>query len=193
MAERGHLPCTTPEEGHLGVLPAGGTDSTTCRRISQLEVCQLLISGLQVAYPVGLNGHKDPIIAFLPESLANGTSLTGEGSIYLEVNMLQPIAEELDQKASPLGRCFPILMASPLKTTPLKLEREVSITMEVRNLLCLAILDTSGHVSGNSTPKRPNPMVVLTPLPPELRNLQAGGHIITGELPRCPHHHLSHS
>ena len=26
-----------PKEGHLGILPEGGTNSTTCRRISQLE------------------------------------------------------------------------------------------------------------------------------------------------------------
>ena len=49
---------------------------TACRRISQLEVYQLLISGLQVAYLVGLNGHEDPVITSLPESLANGISLT---------------------------------------------------------------------------------------------------------------------
>ena len=51
-----------PKKGHLDVLPKGGTDSTTCRRISQLKVHQLLISGLQVSYLVGLNGHKVPII-----------------------------------------------------------------------------------------------------------------------------------
>ena len=45
-------------------------------RISQLEVHQLLTSGLQVTYPVGLNGHEDPIITSLPESLANGIGLT---------------------------------------------------------------------------------------------------------------------
>ena len=168
-----------PKEGHLGMLPAGGTDSTTCGRISQLEVHQLLI------YPVGLNGCEEPIIPSLPKSLANGTSLTGGGSIYLEVNIPQPIVEEPDQKASPLGRCSPILLASPLKTTPQKPENEVSITMEVRNLLFWAILDMSGHVSGNSTPKRPNPMVVLTRPPHKLRkSLWASGHIIPGEHPR---------
>ena len=116
-----HVPL--PEEVHLGILPKGGTDSTTCGRISLLEVHQLLISGLQVTYPVGLNGCKDPIIISLPESLANGISLTGSRSIYLEVDIPQPIAEESDQKALPLGRCFPILMASPLKTNPQKLRR----------------------------------------------------------------------
>ena len=57
-----------PKEGHLGTLPEGGTNSATCGRISQLEVCQLLILGLQVVYPVGLNGCKVPIITSLPEA-----------------------------------------------------------------------------------------------------------------------------
>ena len=42
------------------------------------------------------------------------------------------------------------------------------MTMEVRELLSRVVLDTSGHVSGNSTPKRQNPVVVLTPLPHKL-------------------------
>ena len=78
-----------PKEGHLIILPERGTNCTACRRISQ-QVHQLLISGLQVAYPVGLNGCKDPIITSLPKSLANGISLTGGRSIYLEVNIPQP-------------------------------------------------------------------------------------------------------
>ena len=160
-----------PKEGHLGILPEGGTNSTACRRISQLEVHQLLISSLQVAYPVGMNGHKDPIIISLPESLANGISLTWGGSIYLEVHIPQLMAEEPDQKASPLGGHSFILIASPLKTTLPKPEREVSMTMEVRSLLSWVILDTSCHVSGNSTPKRPNPVVILTPPPQKLRDL----------------------
>ena len=160
-----------PKEGHLGILPQGGTGMNACRRISQMEVCQLLISGLQVTYLVGLNVWEDPIITTLPKSLVNGISLTGVGSIYLEVDILQPMAEQLDQKASPLGGCSSILIASPLKTTPPKPEREVSMTMEVRNLLSQAMLDTSGHVSGNSTPNRPNPLVILTLPPHKLRDL----------------------
>ena len=165
--------CHAPfsKEGHLGILPQGGTDMTACRRISQMELCQLLISDLQVAYPVGLNGHEDPVIPSLPESLANGISLTGGRSIYLEINIQQPMVKELDQKASPLGRSSAIIIASPLKTTPLKLEREVSMTMEVRSLLSEAMLDMSGQGSGNLTLKRPNPVVILTPPPHKLKNL----------------------
>ena len=108
---------------------------TAYGRISQLEVCQLLVSGLQVTYLVGLNGCEEPIITSLPESLANGVSLTGGKSIYLEIDILQPMAGELDQKASPIGRHSTIIIISPLKTTPPKWEREVSMTMEVRSLL----------------------------------------------------------
>ena len=41
------------------------------------------------------------------------------------------------------------------------------MTTEVRELLSQAVLDTSGHASGGSTPKRLEPMVLVTPLPPK--------------------------
>ena len=40
--------------------------------------------------------------------------------------------------------------------------------MEVRDLLSWVVLDMSGHVSENLTPKRLNPLVILTPLPHKL-------------------------
>ena len=69
---------------------------TTCRRIIQLEVCQLLVSGWQINYPIGLNGHEECIITSLPKSLANGISLTGGESVYLEIDIHQSLAEEPD-------------------------------------------------------------------------------------------------
>ena len=134
-----------PREGHLGILPKGGTNRATCRRTSQLEVHQLLQLDSHVIYPVGLNGHEIPLITTLPGSPANGTSLTGGKSIYLEVDIPQFIVEESDQNVSPSGKCPFILMISPAKATPLKLEREVSMTMEVRELLSWAMLDTSSY------------------------------------------------
>ena len=128
-----HVPL--PKEGHLGILPQGGADMTACRKISQLEVCQLLVSGLQVAYPVGLNGCEEPIITSLPESLANSVSLTRGKSVYMEIDIPQSLAEEPDWKALPIGKCSTIIIASPHKTTLLKPEGEVSMTMEVRSLL----------------------------------------------------------
>ena len=43
--------------------------------------------------------------------------------------------------------------------------------MEVRNLLTQAMLDMSGHRSGDSMPGRPNPAVVLTPPPYKQKEL----------------------
>ena len=102
-----------PKEGHLGILPEGGTNTIACRGISQLEVCQLLQSDSQVIYPVGLNGHEIPLITSLPKSLANGTSLTGGKSIYLKVDILQSITGESDCKALPPGKHLSILIVSP--------------------------------------------------------------------------------
>ena len=45
------------------------------------------------------------------------------------------------------------------------------MTMEVRSLLSQLMLDISGHGSGNSTPRRPNPVVILTPPPHKLKEL----------------------
>ena len=90
--------------------------------------------------------------------------------MYLEINILQPMAKEPDQKASPLADAP--LSSYPAPSRPLPQNwKEVSMTMEVRSLLSQAILDTSSHGSGNSTPKRPNPVVVLTPPPHKLKDL----------------------
>ena len=56
---------------------------------------------LQVTYPIGLNECEEPIITSLLESLANGISLTGGKSIYLEIDIPQSLAEEPDQKVPP--------------------------------------------------------------------------------------------
>ena len=111
-----HVPL--PKERHLGILPLEGADMTACRRISQLEVHQLLISGLQVTYTVGLNGHEDPIITPLPKSLANGISLTGGGSVYLEIDISQPMAEEPVGRHHPLADVLLSLYPAPLRPLP---------------------------------------------------------------------------
>ena len=107
-----------PKEEHLGILPQRGVEATPCRWISQLEVHQLLVSGPQVAYPIGLNGHEEPIITSLLESLANCTSLTRDESIYLEINIPQSLAEEPDWKVPPIGELSAAIIASPHKSTP---------------------------------------------------------------------------
>ena len=160
-----------PKEGHLGILPQRGAEVTPCRQISQLEVCQLLIAGPQVIYPIGLNRCEEPIITSLLEPLANGISLTRGKPIYLEIDIPPSLAEELDWEVLPIGKVSTIVIASPQKSTPSKLEGEGSMTMEVRNLLSQVMLNTSGHGSKNSTPRRPNPVVILTPPPHKPKEL----------------------
>ena len=40
-------PCHAPlpKDGHLGILPQRGVEETPCGQITQLEVCQLLVTG----------------------------------------------------------------------------------------------------------------------------------------------------
>ena len=65
----------------------------------------------------------------------------------------------------PGGHPSPILTANPIRAPPPKVEGEVSMSLEVRELLSWVGLDTSEHASGNSTPKRLQPVVLVTPLP----------------------------
>ena len=159
-----------PREGHLGVLPQRGVDATHCGQISQLEVHQLLVTGPQFVYPIGLNGHNEPIITSLPETLASGISLTAGKPVYLGIDILPPSVEEPDQKVLSLGEVSTIMVASPHKSLP-KSEGEGSMTMKVRNLLSQAILETSGCGSKNLTPRRPNPVVIPMTPPHESKEL----------------------
>ena len=87
-----------PKNKHLGVLPQGKLQETFCGWISQLEVHQLLAAGPQVIYPIGLNGHNEPIITTLPEPLDSGISLIASKHIYLGINIPSPPVEEPDQR-----------------------------------------------------------------------------------------------
>ena len=163
-----HVPL--PREGHLSILVEGGTSIATSGRVSHLEVCQLLSSGSQVIYPVGLNGCEFSVIASPPKSLAKGTNLLGGKPIYLKVDMLQSIMEGPKVKVPSPGSQSSLLSPSPVRTPLPKVEGEVSMTMEVRELLSQVGLDMSGHASGNSTPKRIEPIVLVTPLPTKLED-----------------------
>ena len=160
-----------PKEGYLSILPQRGAEVTPCGQIIQQEVCQLLITSSQVAYPIGFNGCEEPMITSLLEPLANGIIPTGGNSVYLEIDILQSLAEELDWKVLPIGKVSTTVIASLHKSTPPKSEGEGSMTMEVRILLSQAVLDTSGHGSKNLTPRRPNPVVILTPSPHKPKEL----------------------
>ena len=133
-----------PKEGHLSVLVERNTSSAACRRITQLEVYQLLSLGSQAIYLAGLNGCEVPLIMSLPESLAKGATLLGCKPIYLPVDIPQSTMKGQESKAqSPGNHSIPILTTSPIKAPLPKAERQVSMTMEVRELLSWEALDTS--------------------------------------------------
>ena len=153
-------PCHAPlpKDGHLDIPPQRGVEETPCGQISQLEICQLLATSPQVIYPVGLNGHDEPIITTLPEPLARSVSLTTSEHFYLGMDIPSPPVEEPDQKILPLGEVFTILIASPHKSPP---KSEGSMTMEVNNLLSQAVLEASSCESKHSSPRRLTPAVIL--------------------------------
>ena len=149
-----HMPL--PTEGHLSVMMEGNTSNVPYRKICQLEVCQLLGSGSQVVYPEGLNGCQVPVVMTLPESLSSDMTMLEGESIFLQVDLSQSATKEQESKALSLGSGLsPILAKSPTRALPPKAEGQISMTMEVSELLSWAVLDTSGLASGSSTPKRP--------------------------------------
>ena len=161
-----HVPL--PRAGHLSILVEGSTSSVACRRISQLEVCQLLSSGSQAIYLAGFNGCEVSVITSLSKLLAKGTTMLGGEPIYLPVDILQLTMKGQEPKALSLGSLsVPIPTTSPIRAPLPTVEGQVSMTTEVRELLSQVVLDTSGHASGSTTPKRLEPMVLVTPLPPK--------------------------
>ena len=155
-----------PKEGHLSVLAEEGTSHVPCRRIQQLEVHQLLSSGSQVVYLEGLNGCQVPVIMTLPESLSKGMTLLRGESPFLQVDLSQFATEEQEPKAPSLGGGLsPTPTGSPTWAFPPKAEGQISMTMEVSELLSHVVLDTPGLVSRSSTPKRPGSLALVVALP----------------------------
>ena len=154
-----------PKEGHLSVLAEEGTSHVPCGRIQQLEVCQLLSSGSQVVYLERLNGCQMLVIMTLPESLSQGVDPSQRQINPLQVDLSQTATEEQEPKAPyPGGGLSPTPAASPTQAFPLK-AGQISMTMEVSELLSWAVQDTPGPVSGSSTPKRPGSPALVAMLP----------------------------
>ena len=82
-----------PKDKHLCILPQGKAERP-CGQISQLEVCQLLSAGLQVIYPVGLNGGDQSVIIDLPGLLHSGSSVTTNEHLYMKIDIPSPTPEE---------------------------------------------------------------------------------------------------
>ena len=140
----GHVPL--PKGKHLGILPQGKVEETTCGQISQLDICKLLSTSPQVVYPSGLNGCDETIITTLPEPLSSGTSIILSKHPYLEINI--PPNGESDTKVLPISKALIIQTTNPHKSPP---HPEGSITAEVNHLLDQAIMEASSHESKQSS------------------------------------------
>ena len=110
----GHVPL--PKGKHLGILPQGKVEETSCGKIRQLNVCQLLSTSPQVVYPSGLNGCDEPIITTLPEPLSSGMSIIASKHPYLEINI--PPSGESDTKVLPISEASIIQRTNPHKSPP---------------------------------------------------------------------------
>ena len=119
-----------------------------------------------MVYPEGPIGYQVPVVMSLPELLSNGMTMLKSEPTFLQVDLSQSATKEQEPKAPSLGGGLsPTPAASPTRTLPPEVEGQISITMEVSKLLSQAVLDTSGLVSGSSTPKRPGSLALAAPLP----------------------------
>ena len=145
-----------PKEGYLSAMMEGMPSNIPCGRICLLEVHKLWHSEAQVVYPEGLNRCLVPVITSLPKSLSHSMTMLDVEPTLLQVDLLQFMTEGCESKALFLGSSpnstFP---TCPAMAPPPKAESQVSMTMEVSELLSQAALDTSGQALGSSTPKRP--------------------------------------
>ena len=154
----GHAPL--PKGKHLGILPQGKAEETSCGQISQLNICQLLSAGPQVVYPSGLNGHDEPIITTLPEPLSNSISIIASKHPYLEIDI--PPKGESDTKALPIGKASIIQTTNPHKSPP---NPEGSMTAKVNHPLEQAIMEASSCESEQSSLEKIITAAVTMPPP----------------------------
>ena len=115
--------------------------------ISKLEVHQLISASPQVTYPIGLNGHNEPIITTLSEPLSRGASIITSEDLYLVIDIPMPPMEQSKHKALPIGEASPNTVPSPPKSPP---KLKCSMAAEVDNLFTQAMVDVSGCQSKDS-------------------------------------------
>ena len=135
-----------PKGKHLGILPQGKAERTSCGQICQLDICQLLSACPQVVYSTGLNRHKEPIITTLPEPLSSGISIIASEHPFLEIDI--PSNGESDIKVLPIGKVSIIQTTNQHNPPP---NSEGSIAAEVNHLLDQAMAEVSSHKSEQSS------------------------------------------
>ena len=100
----------------------------------------------QVVYPSGLNGHDEPIITILPESLSSSVSIIASDHPYLEIDI--PPKGESDTKVLPIGKASIIQTTDPHKSPH---NPKGNMTAEVNHLLDWVIMEASSGRSEQSS------------------------------------------
>ena len=117
-----------------------------------------------MVYLEGLSGFLVLVITFLPKSLAHGANVLNDEPTFLQVDLSQSATEECESKALIPG--FDSTSTSPthpaMAPAP-KAESQVSMTMEVSELLLQVVLDTSCQALGSFTLKRPSSVALGAP------------------------------
>ena len=157
---KGSCHASLPKDKHLGILPQGKAEETSCGWISQLDICQLLSLGPPVIYPTGLNGQDEPIITTLPELLSSGISVIASKHLYLEIDI--PPMDESDTKTPSIDEASIIQTTNPFKSPP---KLEGSLAAEVNDLLDWAITEASSCESEYSSLGKITTVVVITSSP----------------------------
>ena len=120
----------------------------------------------RVVYPKGLNGCLVLVIITLPESLSDGMTMLDDEPTCLQVDISQFTTDGHESKTPFLGGgSTSICPTCPAMAPTPKAESQVSMTMEVSELLSWVALDTSGQALGCSTPKRPVSLALGAPPP----------------------------
>ena len=140
-----------PKDKHIGILPQGKMEESPYGQISQLEVHQLLSTGSQVIYLVGLNGGDQLVTITLPEPLHSGSSITIDKHLHMRIDIPLLSPEELECTTPPLGRVHAIPSTTTTKT-PWK--PRISLTAEVNDLLKWGMADDSSCKSEHSTSEK---------------------------------------
>ena len=141
-----HMPL--PKDKHLGILPWGKVEESPHGQISQLKVCQLLSTGPQVVYPVGLNGCNQSFIIKLPELLHSGSSITTDEHPHLQIDIPLPTPEEPECTTPSPGGAH----ATPVDTIPKTPWRpRITLMAEVNDLINRGMVDNYNCKPEHST------------------------------------------
>ena len=130
---------------------------STCRHLSHLEACKLLPCGVEVVYPEGLNGGLELLWVSLPKlpiwDLDSHVESAHEPTL-LQVNL---------PRFTPQWSSTPISSLHSVMECPSDMVSCPSITMEIEELLSIAVPNNPEQLPIGISPRKPTPMAPNVP------------------------------